>query len=135
MKQKGSFTVEAAFVVPLLFLVVWIVIHMGFFMYNREACTAIASLAVLKGSQMEQEGRRTIEKVITAYVKEETEQKLIFTDAVCWDIGISSTNIKVTIQISQRIPFQTLTYEVSEKMGRIHPVSAIWEMERLENIK
>ena len=132
MKQKGSFTVEAAFVVPMLFLVIWIVIHIGFFLYNREAATAIAALGVLEGSRLEQEGKNTIERMVSSYVQEEIEEKLIFTDEVQWDVKVSAVSIRVTIQVSQNIPFKTLTCIAEEKISRIHPVSAIWEMERLK---
>lgn len=132
MKEKGSFTVEAAFVVPMLFLIVWILIHIGFFLYNREAATAIAALGALKGSQLEQEGKNTIKSAVASFVEEEIREKLIFTDEVKWDVKVSAVSIRVTIQVSQNIPFKTLTCTAEEKMSRIHPVSAIWEMERLK---
>lgn len=132
MKKRGSYTIEAAVVVPLLFLVVWLVIYIGCFLYNREAMTVIASRAVLKGVQMEQEGKQTIEKQVNAFVKEETKSRLIFPEKICHQVTVTGTKVKVTLYLTQKMPFKTINCEVTKEMSRIYPVSFLWEKERLK---
>ena len=60
MNKKGSFTIEAAILMPFLLFVILIIMQVSFFLYNREAATAMVAQAVLKGVQMEKEGKNEI---------------------------------------------------------------------------
>lgn len=135
MRKKGSFTIEAAILVPILLLIVVFLIHISFFLYNREAATVIASRAALKGVQMEQEGKADIKRELTSFLEEEIGAYLIFTESVRWDISVTLTKVKVSIRLTQRMPFKKLKCEVSEEMSRIHPVSIMWEKERFQKKK
>lgn len=130
MKQKGSFTIEAAILMPLLILIIWLLIQISFFLYNRHAITVIASQAALRGVQMETEGKQSIEKSLQSFLKEETEEKLLYTDSVCWEIKITMTKIKVKISLSQKTIYRVLWCETEKEMSRLQPASLLWEAER-----
>ena len=132
MKKRGSFTIEAALVVPMLFIVILLLIHISFFLYNRQAATAIASRGVLKGVQMETEGKASIKQEVQSFLDKEVKEKLIFVKNVDCRVDVSVTKVKVRITIVQKIPFRDLSCEVKQEMSRIHPVSFLWEMERLK---
>lgn len=133
MKKKAGFTIEAAIVIPLLLFVVIIVMYLGFFLYNREALTVIASRAVLKGVQMEQDGKKTIEREVSLFVKDQMEKNLIFTESFDWEVKVTGLKVKVTLQLTQAMPFKNVTCEVTKEMSRIHPVSFLWEKERFQS--
>ncbi|MBE5882222.1 MAG: hypothetical protein E7289_07960 [Lachnospiraceae bacterium] len=135
MKKKGSFTIEAAIVVPFLLLIMLLLIHISFFLYNREAATVIASRAVLKGVQMEQEGKADIKNEIASFLEEETSAHLIFTQSVRWDVSVTLTKVKVKLYLIQDMPFKKLSCEIAEEMNRLNPVSVLWEKERFQKAK
>jgi Flp pilus assembly protein TadG len=130
VRKKGSFTIEAALVMPFLLFAVLILMQISFFLYNREAVTVIASQAALKGVQMEQEGKNLIQKELHSFIKKETDEKLLFIDEINWDISVSLTKVKVKVFISQNTLFKRLRFEIKKEMSRINPASLLWEAER-----
>lgn len=130
MSKKGSFTIEAALLMPFLLFVVLTLMQISFFLYNREAATVIASQAVLKGVQMEMEGRNSIKKELQYFLKEETREKILFADKISWNISVSLTKVKVEVFVSQNTLFKKLSCEIKKEMKRINPASILWEAER-----
>lgn len=130
MRRKGSFTIEAALLMPFLIFAVFMIMQIGFFLYNREAVTVMASQAALQGVQMEQEGKNTIEKRLQLFLAEETEERLLFTEAVKWDVSVTATKVKVTISLTQNTLLRPIACEVTEEMSRLDPASLLWEKER-----
>ena len=135
MRKKGSFTIEAALLMPFLLFVIWTLMQISFFLYNREAVTVIASQAALKSVQMEKEGKNRIQEKLQSFIKKETDEKLLFTDKVTWDISISLTKVKVKVFISQNTLFKKLSFETKKELSRMNPASLLWEAERWRNIK
>ncbi len=133
MKQKASFTVEASLVIPLIFFVVWSLVQLSFFVYNREAAQAIAALAVLKGARMETETKSVIKTTLNHYIAEETEEKLLFTKPIKYEVKISSGKIKVSIEITQKTIYKPIKTVVSEEINRQHPTSFMWSTKQLED--
>ncbi len=130
MNKKGSFTIEAALLMPFLIFVVLTLMQISFFLYNREAATVIVSQAVLNGVQMEKEGKRTIQNSLQNFLEKETEEKLLFADKISWNVSVSFTKVKVTLSLSQKTIFKQLDCEVTQQMSRINPASLLWEAER-----
>lgn len=130
MKRKGSFTIEAALLMPFLLFSVLVLMQISFFLYNREAATVIASQAVLQGVQMEKEGKNTIQNLVQDFLEKETGEKLLFTDKVQIDVSVSLTKVKVTLLLSQKTVFKQLNCEITQEMSRLDPTSLLWEAER-----
>lgn len=132
MKKKGSFTIEAAMIVPFIFMIVLLLIHLSFFLYNRHTATVIASRAALKGVQMEQEGKAQIKQELSFFLKEETESRFIFATSAHAEVTVTMTKVKVTVEFIQNMPFKKLHCKVGEEMSRLHPVAVLWEKERFQ---
>lgn len=130
MKKKGSFTIEAALIFPVLMFVILLVMQLSFFLYNREAIAVMASQAALYGVQMETEGKHTIEKELQSFLKEETGKKLLFTESVDWDVKVTTAKVMVTIRLSQKTLFKNISCESTEEMKRLVPATFLWEKER-----
>ena len=130
MRRKGSLTIEASLLMPFLFFVLLTIIQISFFLYNREAVTVMASQAALQGVQMEQAGKNTIEKKLDKFLKEETEQRLVFVDKVDYKVSVTLKKVKVSISLSQKTLFRLLDCTVTEEMARLNPASVLWESER-----
>lgn len=130
MRKKGSFTLEAALVIPVLMFVIMLTVQMSFFLYNRQAVTVMASQAVLYGVQMETEGKAAIKKELEAFLKEETEKRLLFTDSADWDVKVTATKVAVTISFSQKTLIKQISCEVAQKKNRLVPAVFLWEKER-----
>lgn len=130
MKEKGSFTIEAALVIPMLMFVIMLTVQLSFFLYNRQAITVMAAQAALYGVQMETEGKAAIEKQLQAFLKEETEKRLLFTESVDWDVKVTMTKVTVSISFSQNTLVKQVKCEVSEKKNRLIPAVVLWEKER-----
>lgn len=62
--RKGSATVEAAFLLPLLLALFMLLTETAIFFYNRAAAVDLAGQAVIHGAQMEHAGRRETEDKI-----------------------------------------------------------------------
>ena len=130
MKQKGSFTIEASFLIPIVTFVILILMQISFFLYNREAVTVLAAQAALQGVQMEQEGKNTIQKSLEKFLAKETGERLLFTDQVTWDVSVTPVTVKVSITLSQKTIFKILSCKVEQKMTRQNPATVLWESER-----
>lgn len=130
MRKKGSFTIEAALLIPILMFVIMLMLQLSFFLYNRHAITVMASQAALYGVQMETEGKVAIEKQLHNFLKEETEKRLLFTESVEWDVAVSVTKVEVTISLTQKTLIKKIRCEAAEKKNRLVPAFFLWEKER-----
>lgn len=132
MKKKGSFTIEAALLIPAIFMVVVMVMHFSFFLYNREAAIVIVSEAALMGVQMENEGRNEIKEKVTAFAEEETAQKLIFVSDVDLKVNVTLAKVEVRVDFIQKTPFREMRCQAEQKLNRLNPASFLWRKESLK---
>lgn len=130
MKQKGSFTIEASFLIPIVTFVILILMQISFFLYNRETVTVLAAQAALQGVQMEQEGKNAIQKKLENFLAKETGERLLFVDKVAWDVSVTPVSVKVSITLSQKTVIKIFSCEVEQKMTRQNPAFVLWESER-----
>lgn len=132
MRKKGSFTMEAALLIPVIFMVVVMIMHLSFFLYNREAATVIVSEAALMGVQMENEGRNEIKEKITAFAEEEMAQKLIFVRDTNLKVNVTLTKVEVSVDFIQKTPFREMCCQAERKLSRLNPASFLWRKESLK---
>ena len=130
MKQKGSFTIEASLLIPIVTFVILILMQISFFLYNRETVTVLAAQAALQGVQMEQEGKNSIQKKLENFLAKETGERLLFVDKVAWDVSVTPVSVKVSITLSQKTVIKIFSCEVEQKMTRQNPAFVLWESER-----
>lgn len=130
MKQKGSYTIEASLLIPIVTFVILILMQISFFLYNRETVTVLAAQAALQGVQMEQEGKNAIQKKLENFLAKETGERLLFVDKVAWDVSVTPVSVKVSITLSQKTVIKIFSCEVEQKMTRQNPAFVLWESER-----
>lgn len=78
--RKGSATVEAAFLLPLLLALFMLLTETAIFFYNRAAAVDLAGQAVIHGAQMEHAGRHEIEDKILKEMQKMGKKETGFSD-------------------------------------------------------
>ena len=107
--KKGSSTVEAAFILPMILAIILLCLYLSYFLYNRLILTQTAYIAALRGSRLEWgtaseshgEAGRACEELLSG--------RLLFTDDLDRQIKATGKSITVTLKIRQKIPFRGLT--------------------------
>lgn len=135
---KGSLTVEAAVVVPLVWIVIFLVLSLNFYVHQRAWYTQIACEAVITGSgQGAYKGRNAAEEAEKVMNKRQQEYEYPFSGAEC---GISGGEDAASAQISGSILFfLPQGYVERSYSGRVEaevvrPVEFIRHLRALEGI-
>ena len=137
--RKGSATVEAAFLLPLLLT------ETAIFFYNRAAAVDLAGQAVIHGAQMEHAGRRETEDKILKEMQKMGKKRLVFLTNVDYSVSVSLWEIKAQIRLERKSPllsfFRGMGFragvfsgQVEKKIKRLNPSKVIWESHRIRQI-
>lgn len=143
--RKGSATVEAAFLLPLLLALFMLLTETALFFYNRAAAVDLTGQAVIHGAQMEHAGRREIEDKILKEMQEMGKKRLVFLTDVDYSVSVSLSEIKAQIRLERKSPltpfFRGMGFQegifsgqVEKKIKRINPSKIIWESHRIRQI-
>ena len=143
--RKGSATVEAALLMPVMLSVMIVLIETSVFMYNRQAATAIAGSSVIYGLQMEHESSSFVQKKIEAYVRKECKARLVMTDMPEYEVNVTASKIRVEIPVSMEMPFDQMlrwigwggrmTFTAKKAGQRVDPVAFLREIRRAGRIR
>lgn len=101
-KYKGSYTVEASFLLPMILTVIVLIIYMSFFLHDRAVLQSAAYTSALRGSQMIS-GEKVFSEVENS-AKKLIANRLIGTDDVQTTIDISGDDVKVSYKGIMEIP-------------------------------
>ena len=118
--KKGSFTVEAAIIMPLIFIVIIMLIYVAFFLYNRCIIAQKTYIAALRGCLYE-EG--VTDKVLdrNAYITKQKEDlyenKLIAAQSSYSNVNVEKKEIVIKSGILVKVPFSTLLKKQGYKNG------------------
>ncbi len=133
--QKGSMTVELSLLIVILLFSTLFLIDISGYLYNRERIVKVACSAVILGGQMDSDDSQSVEKRISSYIQEETKDRLIFHPTITYKVGVTKSNVKVDIKLSQdfvlknaALPFLQkgkFSYEVSQKGSRKNPAEML----------
>lgn len=119
-KLSGYFTVEAAFVMPIVVCVLALLCYLGFFMCNRCLLLQDAYIMGLRGSA--QEGLSN-EKTATYILDQGKEilQKYYAISEIEKEVKVEMREITVALECEMKIPFAFFSWE-EEKM------SGVWKI-------
>ncbi|MBR6329926.1 MAG: pilus assembly protein [Lachnospiraceae bacterium] len=134
-RLKGSYTVEASFLMPMILTVIVVIIYLSFFLHDRAVLSSAAYTAALRGSQLinGEDVYARVEKNAAAL----RENRMLGTKNIQTDIQIGSSQITVSYSGELRIPAGTLlcryltggkdhlSVEVSAKADRLDPVGFV----------
>lgn len=99
---KGSYTIEASFLLPMILTVIVLLLYMGFFLHDRAILNSAAYTSALRGSQLI--SGEDIYSEIEKSSKKLIENRLLATRSVATDIEIKGSSITVSYQGDIRIP-------------------------------
>ena len=125
-KLSGYFTVEAAFVMPVVICVMALVCYLGFFMCNRCLLLQDAYIMGLRGSR--QEGLSN-DKTAT-YILEQGKdilQNYYAISEIDKSVRVEAGEITVTLECEMKVPFAFFSWE-EEKM------SSVWSLRKEKKI-
>lgn len=106
-QKKGSFTIEATFLMPLIIGILVFIIYMGFYYYNMGACIYTAYMIAAEGVS----GSENLEN------SKSLKQRTIAMDNPGVEVTEEDDEVMVRASGSQRIPFvnKVLNIETSQR--------------------
>lgn len=99
---KGSYTVEASFLLPMILSVIVVLIYLSFYIHDRSVLSSAAYQASLRGSQLIS-GENVMETV-TQSAHQLIQNRLLGTSEVAADIQCDGSLIKVSYNGKLNIP-------------------------------
>ena len=139
--MKGSYTIEAALIIPVVVFSVFFVWFLGFYKHNQTACQAICREAVYVGL----EAGRCDKDVEAAMYQVLEEQSRFLPGAKETEIEISAgkKELEAKLNVTMKVPFVFLGSSEMPKVWTVsgqaaissrHPVSEVRQMRRLEGM-
>lgn len=139
--KKGSSTIEAAFLIPMILTIVVLFIYLSFFLYNRVILTETSYIAALRGSQME---GKSAQEIYTKADQAQTQLlngKLLAVSSYEKQIEVTGKKIQVKLKLEQKIPFSGLImpflgkdsweFSVEKSAKEINPYEFIRDCRRI----
>lgn len=131
-KLSGYFTVEAAFIMPIVICILALLCYLGFFLYNR--CTLLQNAYIMgfRGSVMD--GLKNEETA--AYILKQGDKLLPQYYAVSnlnKNVTVSMFEISVHLQCEMRVPFAFLSWE-QEKMNGVWEIQEEKKLDRTDPV-
>ena len=138
---EGSYTVEAAFICPVLLLVIVLIWYLGAFWHNQIICQAVCQEAVYAGMKAKWEGKD--EAAAMQRVLSEQTGNLFLADHVQGQQQVQGNRLKTSMSAEMHFPLHflpgldTRVWEISEQaeVTAEHPVTAIRKIRRLRRWK
>lgn len=135
-RNKGSATIEMAFIMPILISIFIMLIYLSGYLYNRQSIEAIACIASHKGLQMEHDTKAAVQNEIENYINNALKNKLIFSPKTSFQVEVGMRKIHITIEMEQTIPFANLSEfaknnsrfqtKTVRKADRMDPAAILW---------
>lgn len=133
MKYKGSYTVEAACLMPLLLGVIVALIYLAFFLHDRAILTETVYMAALKGSFLEESDNARIEHLVKQECNYVMEQDLIVLKEEKVSVKVNKGSIFV--QLSGRMNYPTLGVLRSIGISGVIRVTAKENLQRIKPVE
>lgn len=133
--KKGSSTIEASFLIPIILWILILLIYLAFFFYNKLLVEEVSYIAALRASQLEwssasqkyDEAQRSMEELL--------KNKLIAIKKYEKKIQVGATKIEISIKVNQPVPLRsmisryyqkgTFEYNASQKAKCLKPYQYI----------
>ncbi len=142
--QRGSFTVEAALIMPIVLMVILIVFFFVLYMYNR----GVIQNAAYRGAEQifyhAGESNEDVKKECNRVVLKDLENSLVGVQNTEIEIEVSANEIEITVTGRLNVPeiispkgtvFEELwNYEIYAREVRWNPAEIIIKGQKLENI-
>lgn len=111
---KGSITIEASIIMPIIIIIVALLVYLSFFLYNRCIITQMTYISALRGS-LSEENLARVEQSIQIEEKELFSNKVLAIAKIQFDNEIKNKNITLTTNASMRFPFASYASQLKIK--------------------
>ena len=129
---KGSYTIEASLLLPMILSIIVILIFLSFYIHDRCILYSIAYTAALRGSQVQSDEKK-IFKEVEESSNELLESKLLITKNINTDIKISAKDIAVSYKGDFQRPIGTI---LIKNLGKKNiQINAIGTAKRMDSIQ
>lgn len=133
-KLKGSYTIEASFLLPMILTIIVMIMYIAFILHDREILASAAYTSALRGSQVLEKNDTfsTVQKHSFDLIKD----RLIITQNITTDIEIDGDKIIVRYDGDINIPKGVILVPELFKAGNNSiKVKAYGEAKRQDSIK
>lgn len=140
---KGSVTIEASIIMPIIIIIIALLVYLSFFLYNRCIMTQMTYISALRGSLSEEDVVKT-EQNIEMEEKELFGNKVLAIAKIHFDNKIKNTNITVTTNASMKFPFASYASQlkikgnwnimIKKKVEKIEALQFIRDCRKLEGL-
>lgn len=141
---KGSFTVEACFLVTIILCVLIFLIYLTFFLYDRALVSGAAYQAAMESSRIYNKSKDDIKEI----AEEKADNLLagrLFACTYETSAEVSLTKVTVTYHVHMNVPFEQLMnrmlswfsidYSVQKSASKISGVTVIQTCNNLNRLK
>lgn len=125
-KLQGSFTIEAAYVIPLILMIVGVMFHVLFYYHDKNILFGAAHEAAAYGAGIEEADEDTIENHLIA----RTKGKLLLFHKLENEITVKDDNVTVICNASKR----KMTLQVTCSVNRTNPEKYIRSVRKIKKI-
>lgn len=126
-RLKGSFTIEASVIVPVILMVFALVLTMLFYYHDKNAVAAISHETLVVGCGREKITPSELEQ----YLQMRIRGKLLLFGRI--DVDAKTEDDEITIECSAKKKGMSMRVKMS--MRRTEPEQYIWNLRRVEKIK
>ncbi len=126
-RVRGSFTIEASVIVPVILMIFSLIITMLFYFHDKNVVAAISHETLVMGCGKEQISAEELEQ----YLQRRVRGKLLLFGKV--DVDARVDDEEATIVCSAKKKSMSMRAELH--MRRIDPEQYIWKLKRIEKIK
>lgn len=123
-RAKGSMTVEAAFIVPLIILILACVMHLLFYLHDRNILEAAAHETLAIGSGHE----KLSEDQLEDYFSSSVDRQTILLTQIDEDVKTQSNKVSIRISASGK----GLKFETAYNMKRTNPEDYVRNKRKVE---
>lgn len=101
---KGSSTIEAALIVPMILTVIFMLLYLTLFLYTKAEFTRNAYISVLRGSQAETQNQKARVKTAENMFKKLAAESYVGNGDYKQKIVTEGEKVKITIEVSHGLP-------------------------------
>ena len=123
---RGSFTIEASVIVPIILTVFSLIITMLFYYHDKNVASAILHETLVMGCSREEVTEEELEK----YFKTRLGQKLLLFSSAKIEAMIEQEEITVTCTVKKK----RMSFYIDMMMKKTDPENYIWNLQRIGGI-
>lgn len=125
-KLQGSFTIEAAYIIPLILLIIGVMFHVLFYYHDKNILLGSAHEAAAYGAGLESADEDTIESYFTARIK----GKMLLLTELKNEITVEDDKVTVICNASK----SRMSLQVECSVNRTDPENYIRSVRKIKKI-